>query len=278
MSSPQFGAELVFDSAHSLKNVGVLAHKAVTIDSSALVRIRARNRALGSAGVSHSDRSPDKPCDSKDSQVTDNSTAALSQVWVKTPFGPLAMRTARVQVLPDDVVIPASELKDIAARALAQEVFSDELNGEGLATSSAPTLPYRVSAQSAAAWPGFLPVLDGWQTVDYVPATAFRTLERQAREVASESSGPLGLPTSLLDQKVLTVSSGAGTDVAQELVADITMRDVFALCAMGFVPERPNDREPVRVSSNSRWHRLDGRFGSIFTLESLSVLPLVNQR
>ena len=96
----------------------------------------------------------------------------------------------------------------------------------------------------------------------------------------------MGMPPSLLDQKVLTVSGGTGeaavdsgegqSQETSKSVVDVTMRDVFALCTMGFIPEQPDEKEPVRVSTKGRWHRLDGRFGSIFTLESFGVLPLLN--
>ena len=52
------------------------------------------------------------------------------------------------------------------------------------------------------------------------------------------------------------------------------MREVFALCAMGFIPSTPSAHEPVRVSVKGRWRRLDGRFGSVYASEGLGVLPL----
>lgn len=238
-------AELSIATPAALKNLGVLAHKALAIDSAAVMRLRTREI---------------------ESMHQDSSTA-MSQVWVKTPFGPLATRTLALSAAPDDVIVTAADVKDIAVRAFAKQRSSDDVDADKDAITA---LPYRIPAQSSAGWPGFLPVLDGWEPVDYVPATAFRTLERQARNVATESSGPVGLPTSLLDQKVLSV-----TGQASESEVDVSMRDVFALCAMGFIPENPAEREPVRVSAKGRWHRLDGRFGSIFTMESLAVLPIV---
>lgn len=272
-------AELTFGTPDALKNLGVLAHKAYALDENTLLRIRAR-KTTTAAGISSSSEPTAAP--------------AMSQVWVKTPIGPLAMRTIALHALPDDIIVTAAEIKDIAVRAFAQAKSSDGAEDK---EASLTALPYRVHAQSASAWPGFLPVPEGWQVVDYVPATAFRTLEKQGRAVAVESSGPMGMPPSLLDQKVLTVSgdtsdtatgtatasgeaavdSGEGqTRETSASVVDVTMRDVFALCAMGFIPEQPDEKEPVRVSTKGRWHRLDGRFGSIFTLESFGVLPLLN--
>ena len=270
-------AELTFGTPDALKNLGVLAHKAYALDENTLLRIRARKTAAGTSSSSQPTAAP-----------------AMSQVWVKTPIGPLAMRTIALHALPDDIIVTAAEIKDIAVRAFAQAKSSDDAEDK---EASLTALPYRVHAQSASSWPGFLPVPEGWQVVDYVPATAFRTLEKQGRAVAVESSGPMGMPPSLLDQKVLTVSgdtsdaatgtatasgeaavdSGEGqTRETSASVVDVTMRDVFALCAMGFIPEQPDEKEPVRVSTKGRWHRLDGRFGSIFTLESFGVLPLLN--
>lgn len=277
MTTSHPAAELTFGTPDALKNLGVLAHKAYALDENTLLRIRARKTAAGTSSSSQPTAAP-----------------AMSQVWVKTPIGPLAMRTIALHALPDDIIVTAAEIKDIAVRAFAQAKSSDDAEDK---EASLTALPYRVHAQSASSWPGFLPVPEGWQVVDYVPATAFRTLEKQGRAVAVESSGPMGMPPSLLDQKVLTVSgdtsdaatgtatasgeaavdSGEGqTRETSASVVDVTMRDVFALCAMGFIPEQPDEKEPVRVSTKGRWHRLDGRFGSIFTLESFGVLPLLN--
>lgn len=285
MTTSHPAAELTFGTPDALKNLGVLAHKAYALDENTLLRIRARKTtsstsSITAAGISSSSQPTAAP--------------AMSQVWVKTPIGPLAMRTIALHALPDDIIVTAAEIKDIAVRAFAQAKSSDDAEDK---EASLTALPYRVHAQSASSWPGFLPVPEGWQVVDYVPATAFRTLEKQGRAVAVESSGPMGMPPSLLDQKVLTVSgdtSDAATGTAtasgeaavhtgegqtrktSASVVDVTMRDVFALCAMGFIPEQPDEKEPVRVSTKGRWHRLDGRFGSIFTLESFGVLPLLN--
>lgn len=285
MTTSHPAAELTFGTPDALKNLGVLAHKAYALDENTLLRIRARKTtsstsSTAAAGISSSSQPTAAP--------------AMSQVWVKTPIGPLAMRTIALHALPDDIIVTAAEIKDIAVRAFAQAKSSDDAEDK---EASLTALPYRVHAQSASSWPGFLPVPEGWQVVDYVPATAFRTLEKQGRAVAVESSGPMGIPPSLLDQKVLTVSgdtSDAATGTAtasgeatvdsgegqsqetSKSVVDVTMRDVFALCAMGFIPEQPDEKEPVRVSTKGRWHRLDGRFGSIFTLESFGVLPLLN--
>lgn len=285
MTTPHPTPELTFGTPDALKNLGVLAHKAHALDENTLLRIRARKTTSSTSSTTAA---------GSNSSSSATSAPAMSQVWVKTPIGPLAMRTIALHSLPDDIIVTAAEIKDIAVRAFAQAKSSDDAEDK---EASLTALPYRVQAQSASSWPGFLPVPEGWQVVDYVPATAFRTLEKQGRAVAVESSGPMGMPPSLLDQKVLTVSGGTGEAAAgtatasgeaavhtgegqtretSASVVDVTMRDVFALCAMGFIPEHPDEKEPVRVSTKGRWHRLDGRFGSIFTLESFGVLPLLN--
>lgn len=283
IAAEPMNAELTFANDAALKDVGVLAHKAVAMDASALMRFRSRELPVAAVGA---------PSDnSAESAAAPVPTAQFTQVWVKTPFGPLASRTVELTTNPDDVIVTAAEMKEVARRAFAQARGSSADPGESL--TSVTSLPYRLSAQPAVQWPGFLPVLQDWTVVDYVPASAFRTLERQARTVATESSGPMGLPTSLLNQNVLSVSAtesatshdaaasptGLGDKGQQQLrprSVEITMRDVFALCAMGFIPEEPEVKEPVRVSVKGRWRRLDGRFGSVFTMENLGVLPLLN--
>ena len=44
----------------------------------------------------------------------------------------------------------------------------------------------------------------------------------------------------------------------------VPMRCVFALTAMGFVPEDPPDAEVVRIRASPTWLRIDARFGSVF--------------
>lgn len=219
---------LVCEDYKALRNLGVFVTKARALDEQALIRIRSRN-------------------------------ATLSHVWTKTPFGPLGCRTVAVSANPDDAVLDAKSLLSAiksADRARAEEPTNGE-DSQRIEFAGGPSVP--------ASWPGFLPVAKGWQVNEYVPAQVFRRLEKQARQVAQENSGPLGLPTSLLDQTVIDIEDQA---------TQVTMRDVFALCSMGFIPAEPDEKEPVRISSLGRWHRLDGRFGSVYTLEGFSVLPM----
>jgi len=230
---------VVLDTA-ALTNLGVLARKAEAMDAHALLRIRAV--AAGS---------PDDP-------VAASRPAGIARVWATTPFGPVACRTMAISPARDDMIVRADAVSTATgdARSVPQ-------------LDAAVPMTLGCGAAADSSWPGRLPVDGGWTVLDAVPAGVFRDLETQARGVAKEESGPLGLPTSLLDQKVLTVR-GTGTSDG----ADISMREVFALCAMGFIPVEPAADEHVRVSVKGRWRRLDGRFGSVYASEGFGVLPI----
>lgn len=230
---------VVLDTA-ALANLGVLARKAEAMDAHALLRIRAV--AAGS---------PDDP-------VAASRPAGIARVWATTPFGPVACRTMAISPARDDMIVRADAVSTATgdARSVPQ-------------LDAAVPMTLGCGAAADSSWPGRLPVDGGWTVLDAVPAGVFRDLETQARGVAKEESGPLGLPTSLLDQKVLTVR-GTGTSDG----ADISMREVFALCAMGFIPVEPAADEHVRVSVKGRWRRLDGRFGSVYASEGFGVLPI----
>lgn len=263
---------LVVHDVAALRNLGVVARKAVAMDASALLRVRPRTTdGFASTGV--------------------------ARVWATTPFGPVACRTMAVTPGRADMVVRADAV--VAATGDADAVP---------AADSAVPVSLSCGAGVDASWPGSLPLDDDWKLVNIVPARVLRDLEKSARAVAKAESGPLGLPTSLLDQKVLTVradgagdaragdsagvgeagagessraggaggTTGAGEAAASASVpaAHITMREVFALCAMGFIPADPGPDEPVRVSRRGRWRRMDGRFGSVYANEGLGVLPI----
>lgn len=231
---------LVVHDTAALTNLGVLARKAEAMDAHALLRIRAV--AAGS---------PDDP-------VAASRPAGIARVWATTPFGPVVCRTMAISPARDDMIVRADAVS--AATGDARSVPQ---------LDAAVPMTLGCGAAADSSWPGRLPVDGGWTVLDAVPAGVFRDLETQARGVAKEESGPLGLPTSLLDQKVLTVR-GTGTSDG----AEISMREVFALCAMGFIPVEPAADEHVRVSVKGRWRRLDGRFGSVYASEGFGVLPI----
>ena len=143
-------------------------------------------------------------------------------------------------------------------------------------TTPATTLPPALSVDRAAAvdpgvgglWQGTLPPVEGWGVVDCVPAAELEALTERGLVLARENAGPLGPPTSLLDQIVLTVS-GEGTAQVK-----VPLRCLFALSGMGFLgaPESPD--ETVRVSATSSWLRLDARYGAVVR-RRITALPLL---
>lgn len=108
-----------------------------------------------------------------------------------------------------------------------------------------------------SAWRGALPPETGFSHVDDVPASIIVELGRRGADLAREHGSAYGPPASLLDQDVLHVNSSANA-------VGIPMRCVFALTAMGFVPEDGAADEIVRVRVMPNWLRIDARFGSVF--------------
>jgi hypothetical protein len=162
--------------------------------------------------------------------------------WASTPFDVLATRTVHGHVDPSDVTVSANAL----LTALAVEKAATVDPGVG------------------GLWPGDLPPDTGWSPVDVVPAAEIDALTERGLAVARENAGPLGPPTSLLDQNVLTVSAPAGPTVK------VPLRCLFALSGMGFVGE---DGE-VRVSATGGWLRLDAHYGAVVRRRTLT-LPLL---
>jgi hypothetical protein len=162
-------------------------------------------------------------------------------VWAPTGFDALAARVVTGHVRPSDLTA--------AADGLLHAIGSDSADIDpGFAMDSV--------------WRGALPPEQGWVHVEDVPAAVLIDLARQGTQVAAEHGGH-GPPASLLDQEVLAVDGG-GEQVA------VTMRTVFALAAMGFVPGGDvegtvvDPAELVRVRATRTWLRLDARFGSVF--------------
>jgi hypothetical protein len=120
-----------------------------------------------------------------------------------------------------------------------------------------------------SAWRGVLPPDSGFAHIDDVPARVVLDLAQRGVALAKEHGSSHGPPVSLLDQEVLAVSSEHG-DV------DIPMRCVFALTAMGFLPQSSTSQgmgldpetvtadEIVRVRALPAWLRIDARFGSVY--------------
>jgi hypothetical protein len=162
----------------------------------------------------------------------------LVMAWVATGFDVLAVRAVAGRLNPDDLSCGADEL----ARGLRS---ADDF---GYVDPGYPM---------DSAWRNGLPPDTGFTHLDDVPAAVLTDLAERGAGLAREHGSAQGPPTSLLDQDVLQVSSG---DVA----VGVPMRCVFALTAMGFVPEPPGEDEIVRVRLSPTWLRIDARFGSVY--------------
>jgi hypothetical protein len=165
--------------------------------------------------------------------------------WASTPFDVLATRSVLGSMEPADVTTFATAL--LAALSVDRGDAVDPGTG-GL-------------------WQGLLPPEEGWNSVDAVPAAELEGITERGLALAREHAGPLGPPTSLLDQTVLTVSDGAAPAVK------IALRCLFALSGMGFVGAGEAD-ETVRVSATSSWMRLDARYGAVVR-RRVTALPLL---
>jgi hypothetical protein len=170
-------------------------------------------------------------------------------VWVPTGFEVLASRVVGGRVRPADLFAGA----DALARALPDMDRSGFVE-PGFAMDSA--------------WRGVLPPETGFVHLDDVPARAVLDLAQRGVALAKEHSSAHGPPASLLDQEVVAVTSGDET-------VGIPMRCVFALTAMGFLPQSTNRAdafapesvaadEVVRVRVVPSWLRVDARFGSVY--------------
>jgi hypothetical protein len=85
-------------------------------------------------------------------------------------------------------------------------------------------------------------------------------LAQRGAQLAKEHGSAQGPPVSLLDQEVIRVSSA-------DVSVGVPMRCVFALTAMGFLPqsaEAVDTDEIVRVRTLPAWLRIDARFGSVY--------------
>jgi hypothetical protein len=168
-------------------------------------------------------------------------SAGLLTAWVATGFDVLASRVVVGKVRPEDLSVAADRL----ARGLS-------------AMDAAGHVDPGFSMDSA--WRGALPPESGFTHLDDVPARVMLDLAQRGARLAKEHSSSHGPPVSLLDQEVIRVSSADG-DVG------LPMRCVFALTAMGFLPQRPDEiaaDEMIRVRILPTWLRVDARFGSVY--------------
>ncbi len=163
-------------------------------------------------------------------------TGGLVVAWVSTGFDVLASRAVQGRVRPADLCAGADAL--LAGLAAMD---ADGHVDPGFAMDSA--------------WRGALPPEAGFVHLDDVPAREVFALAQRGTALVREHSGAQGPPPSLLDQDVVDVAAGSDT-------VGIPMRCVFALTAMGFVPDTAD--EVVRVRTTPAWLRIDARFGSVY--------------
>ena len=176
--------------------------------------------------------------------------SGLFVVWVATGFDVLASRVVAGQLRPADLSAAADSLA--AGLAAPDGGYVD------------PGFPMD------SAWRGGLPPETGFVHLDDVPARVMLDLAQQGVTLAKEHSSAHGPPASLLDQEVIAVSA-AGASVG------IPMRCVFALTAMGFLPQTGAEvsaQEVVRVRAHAAWLRIDARFGSVYRRRGHPVLVL----
>lgn len=117
---------------------------------------------------------------------------------------------------------------------------------------------------------GGLPPESGFTYLDDVPARVMLDLAHRGARLAKEHGSSAGPPVSLLDQEVIQVSSA-------DVVVGLPMRCVFALTAMGFLPqsaETISADELIRVRISPAWLRLDARFGSVYRHRGHAALVL----
>ena len=165
-------------------------------------------------------------------------------VFVTTPFSVTAAR--RVQ--------------GVAGRDGAAVGAKDLLNALTTGTE-------QVGNARDASWPGSLPPASGFVLVNELPTHVVRSLADQGQALARQFSGPLGPPSSLMDQEVVTIEGNGKT-------ASIQMRSIFTCTSLGLIPgfEAGNDvPRHVRVSVNGRWTRIDAPYGSVYHSSGLGL-------
>jgi hypothetical protein len=185
-------------------------------------------------------------------------SAGLLAAWVATGFDVLASRVVAGKMRPGDMSVGADGL----ARGLSAMDASGYVD---------PGFPMD------SAWRGALPPESGFTHVDDIPARVMLDLAASGARLAKEHSSSHGPPVSLLDQEVIRVSS------ADDSVG-LPMRCVFALTAMGFLPQSPGKEneagetvaadEIVRVRIMPSWLRVDARFGSVYRRRGRPALML----
>ncbi|TGB45201.1 hypothetical protein [Mycolicibacterium peregrinum] len=183
-------------------------------------------------------------------RLRERSGTRAAVAWVATGLEVLASRVVTGQVRPSDLSAGADAL--VTGLSSAADGYVD------------PGFPMD------SAWRGGLPPEDGFVHLDDVPARVMLDLARQGGALAREHGSAHGPPASLMDQEVIAVSSG-------DEAVGVPMRCVFALTAMGFLPQTGNEvseEEIVRVRAHPSWLRIDARFGSVYRRRESAALIL----
>jgi hypothetical protein len=168
-------------------------------------------------------------------------TPGMLTAWVATGFDVLASRVVAGTTRPDDLSVGADEL------------------ARGLSAMDSAGYVYPGFTMDSA-WRGVLPPESGFVHLDDVPARVMLDLAQEGARLAKEHSSSHGPPASLLDQDVVRVDSA-------EASVGLPMRCVFALTAMGFLPQTADAvdaDEMIRVRVSPAWLRVDARFGSVY--------------
>jgi hypothetical protein len=192
--------------------------------------------------------------------------AAVIRLRERPPDHVVAWTTTGLDVLASRVVAGRLRPADLSAGA---DVLAAGLTAMGADGRVDPGFPMD------SAWRSGLPPEHGFVHLDDVPARVLLDLAQRGASLAREHSSAHGPPASLLDQDVIAVSSG-------DQNVGIPMRCVFALTAMGFLPQSAEEVDPstvpsdeiVRVRAHASWLRIDARFGSVYRRRGDSALVL----
>lgn len=190
-------------------------------------------------------------------------SAAVVRLRERGPGSVIAWVATGLEVLASRVVAGRLRPADLSAGADALAAgLSRSAGGQGGYID--PGFPMD------SAWRGGLPPEEGFVHLDDVPARVMLDLAQQGGALAREHGSAHGPPASLLDQEVIAVSAG-------DFTVGVPMRCVFALTAMGFLPQTGNqvsEDEIVRVRAHPSWLRIDARFGSVYRRRDSAALIL----
>lgn len=176
--------------------------------------------------------------------------AAVVRLRERAGSGVVAFVATGFDVLASRVVSGRLRPKDLCAGADALVAGLAGIDASGFVDTGFPM---------DSAWRGAVPPDTGFTHLDDVPARVMLDLVTRGGALARQHSGAHGPPSSLLDQEVIAVS-GDGESVG------VPMRCVFALTAMGFLPQSSaalDAGDIVRIRVSPTWLRIDAPFGSV---------------